>query len=60
MIRDPRAIYTSMEKKFRRNPLSSEVNKTINNTEMQGITTEKRIDLWTNNAPVGLLSLIHI
>jgi len=54
MIRDPRAIYASMEKKFRQNPLSSEVNKTINNTEMQGITTEKRIDLWLNNAPVGL------
>jgi len=52
MIRDPRDIYTSMEKNFRKSQhLDSGI---VNHAEMKGTTTPKRVDMWVNNQPVGL------
>lgn len=52
MVRDPRSIFSSMEKNFRKYPERS--SELINNAKMQGITTEQRIDIWANSIPVGL------
>jgi sulfotransferase len=52
MIRDPRDIFTSMEKNFRKNQhLDTGI---VNHAQMTGTTTEKRIDMWTNSQPIGL------
>jgi sulfotransferase len=52
MIRDPRAIFASMEKNFRKNQhLDSGM---VDHAEMRGTTTEKRIDTWVQSPPVGL------
>ena len=51
MIRDPRSIFSSMEKNFRKNP--DKANMT-SDAEMKNITTEQRIDTWVNSQPVGL------
>lgn len=52
MIRDPRCIFSSMEKNYRKNPDKSAV--MTNDAEMRNITTEQRIDTWVNSQPVGL------
>ena len=52
MIRDPRAIYSSMEKNFRKN--SHVESGMVNHAEMVGTTTEKRIDIWSSSMPVGM------
>ena len=52
MIRDPRDIFASMEKNFRKSQhMDSGI---VNHAEMKGTTTEKRIDIWANSQPVGL------
>jgi len=52
MIRDPRDIYASMEKNFRKSQhLDSGI---VNHAEMKGTTTEKRVDIWVMGQPVGL------
>jgi sulfotransferase len=52
MVRDPRAIFASMEKNFRKNQhLDSGL---VNHSQMAGTTTEKRIDIWSQSQPVGL------
>lgn len=52
MVRDPRSIFSSMEKNFRKNQhLDSGI---VNHSQMAGTTTEKRIDLWSQGQPVGL------
>tara|TARA_R110001599_G_scaffold75912_2_gene207917 strand:- start:7968 stop:8786 length:819 start_codon:yes stop_codon:yes gene_type:complete len=52
MVRDLRSVFASMEKKFRKYPeMDSGI---VNHAEMQGTTTEKRIDLWANGQPIGL------
>lgn len=52
MVRDLRAIFSSMEKNFRKNPhLDSGI---VNHATMSGTTTEKRIDAWAKSQPVGL------
>ena len=52
MVRDPRDIFASMEKNFRKNQhLDSGM---VNHAEMSGTTTEKRIDIWANSQPIGL------
>lgn len=51
MVRDPRSIFSSMEKNFRKNP--DKANMT-SDAEMRNITTEQRIDTWVNSQPVGL------
>ena len=52
MIRDPRCVFSSMEKNFRKNPEMN--NSMVSDAEMVNITTEERIDTWANSRPVGL------
>jgi len=52
MLRDPRDIFSSMEKNYRKNPhINSGV---VNNVELQGTTVEKRVDHFVATPPVGL------
>lgn len=52
MVRDPRSIYTSMEKNYRKHP---EKDAGVTNWgELKGTTTAKRVDLWAQTAPVGV------
>lgn len=51
MIRDLRAIFASMEKKYRKNP-QLELN-VANWQKLEGTTTDKRIVTWSNNVPIG-------
>lgn len=51
MIRDPRAIFSSLEKKYRKNP---QLDHNIANWgDLTGTTTDKRVIHWANNVPVG-------
>jgi sulfotransferase len=52
MVRDPRAIFSSMEKNFRKNPDKDK--GFVNHAELQNVTTEQRIDSWANGIPVGM------
>ena len=51
MIRDIRAIYSSMEKKYRSNPMVD--HHIANWGNLTGTTTDKRIVIWSNNPPIG-------
>ena len=51
MIRDPRAVYASMEKKYRANPHLD--HNIANWATLAGTTTDKRIMHWSNNVPIG-------
>ena len=51
MVRDLRAIYSSMEKKFRQNPDVDP--KIMDNIDMTGITTKQRVTYWSKTHPVG-------
>ena len=51
MVRDLRAIYSSMEKKFRQNPDIDA--KIMNNQDMTGITTDQRVGIWSQTHPTG-------
>ena len=52
MVRNLKSVYASMEKIFRQN---QERHQSIqNHAEMQGTTTAKRVDIWTNSQPIGL------
>lgn len=52
MVRDIRAIYSSMEKNYRKNP---EMDKGIINwNNGQGTTIEKRVEYWSQTVPVQL------
>jgi sulfotransferase len=52
MLRDPRDVFTSMEKQYRKHP---HVNSGIViNQELKGTTVEKRIDIWAAAPPVGI------
>ena len=52
MVRDLRQIVSSMEKKFRDNPLVYD--PIVNWAEMSGTTVEKRADEWLQVQPLGL------
>jgi len=52
MIRDPRSIFSSMEKNYRKNP--DKASMMTNDAEMRNLTTEQRIDTWANSQPIGL------
>jgi sulfotransferase len=52
MIRDPRSIFSSMEKNYRKNP--DKAMSMTSDAEMTNITTEQRIDTWAASQPVGL------
>jgi sulfotransferase len=51
MVRDIRAIYSSLEKKYRKNPLTD--HHIANWGDLTGTTTDKRISVWSNNPPIG-------
>jgi sulfotransferase len=52
MLRDPRDVFASMEKNYRKNP---HINTGIViNQELKGTTVEKRIDHFVASPPVGL------
>jgi sulfotransferase len=51
MVRDLRAVFASMEKKFRQNPdLADPI---LNNVSLEGITTDSRVMQWANSRPIG-------
>ena len=52
MIRDPRAIFASMEKNFRKSQHTD--SGIVNHSKMQNTTTQKRVELWAQTPPVGL------
>lgn len=52
MIRDPRAIYASMEKNFRKNPTRE--SHTQNPQQLVGTTLDKRVNIWADGIPVGI------
>lgn len=52
MIRDPRAIVASFEKKFRTNPDQTDFN--LVPAELRNTTLDKRVNHWLSSAPVGL------
>ena len=52
IIRDPRAIFSSMEKKFRSDPEKSK--GIVNWSTGQGVNIEGRVKEWSNTPPVGL------
>ena len=52
MVRDPRSIYASMEKNFRKN--QDKDSGIVNWAEMKGTTTTKRVDIWAQSPPIGL------
>lgn len=51
MVRDLRAIYASLEKKYRANPHLD--HNIANWTTLQGTTTDKRVIHWSANPPLG-------
>jgi sulfotransferase len=51
MIRDIRAVYASLEKKFRKNPLKD--HHLANWGTLEGTTTDKRVQVWSANPPIG-------
>jgi len=51
MIRDPRAIFASLEKKQRQNP--ERENYVTNHAQLKGTTMSKRINEWAVTAPIG-------
>lgn len=51
VVRDLRAIFASMEKKYRKNP-QLELN-VANWEKLEGTTTDKRIVTWSNTVPIA-------
>lgn len=51
MVRDLRSIFSSLEKKYRRNPLHD--HHIANFQTLAGTTTDKRMIHWANNVPTG-------
>lgn len=51
MIRDVRAVYASLEKKYRKHPLID--HHIANWGNLTGTTTDKRIEVWSANPPIG-------
>ena len=51
MVRDLRAIFASMEKKFRANPDIED--GTVNNMNLTGLTTQQRVEKWAASHPIG-------
>jgi len=52
MVRDIRAIYSSMEKNFRKNP--HKINHVQEPVNLVGTTLDKRVDIWADGLPVGI------
>jgi sulfotransferase len=52
LVRDMRDILASMEKNYRANP--DKHDSVLDWQKMQGTTVPKRVDIWTQNPPVGM------
>jgi sulfotransferase len=52
MVRDLRDIFASMENNFRKHP--DKQSDILNWSTQQGTTVPKRVDIWAQNAPVGM------
>lgn len=52
MVRDLRDVFSSMEKQHRKAQKTS--SGIIDDANMEGTTTAKRVDIWANSQPVGL------
>lgn len=52
MVRDLRDVFASMENNFRKQPEKAQ--SIVNWAEMRGTTIPKRIDIWSQNPPIGL------
>ena len=52
MVRDLGCILTSMEKKFRENPITHNI--PINHQDLTNTTTEKRVIYWLKQPPIGI------
>jgi sulfotransferase len=51
MVRDLRAVFASMEKKFRANPDRDQGE--IDNAKLTGLTTQQRVEKWAVGHPIG-------
>ena len=51
MVRDLRAVFASMEKKFRANPDYDD--GLLDNAKIQNVTTQQRIQTWASGHPIG-------
>jgi len=51
MVRDLRAVFASMEKKFRANPDIED--GAVNNINLTGLTTHQRVEKWAVSHPIG-------
>lgn len=52
MVRDLRDVFASMENNFRKNP--DKQDPILDWSKMQGTSVPKRIDIWSQNPPVGM------
>jgi sulfotransferase len=52
MVRDLRDVFASMEGNFRKNPEKTQ--DILDWSKGQGTTVPKRVDIWAQNAPVGM------
>ena len=51
MVRDLRAVFTSMEKKFRANP--DKDTGEVDNARLTGLTAQQRVEKWAVSHPIG-------
>ena len=51
-MKNLRDVFASMEKNYRSNP--DKHKNILNWSNMQGTTINKRIDIWSQNPPVGM------
>ncbi len=51
LVRDLRAVFASMEKKFRANPDRDQGE--VDNAKLTGLTTQQRVELWSVSHPIG-------
>lgn len=51
MVRDLRAVFASMEKKFRANPDRDQGE--VDNMKLLGLTTHDRVNKWSSTHPIG-------
>lgn len=51
LVRDLRAVFASMEKKFRANP--DRDSGEVNNEILTGLTTQQRVEMWSVKHPIG-------
>jgi len=55
MVRDLRAVFASMEKKFRENPDYDD--GLYDNAKIKNVTTQQRVETWANTHPIGYATI---